>query len=75
MHLVDLGGSRVISVKMCPVIIWEAAQSEGTGESAQPELRLQGSESMAWHRVDARWQYTKTTGSMCQANYLGSRVP
>lgn len=27
-HLVDLGGSRVISVKMCLVIIWEAAQAE-----------------------------------------------
>ena len=39
-HLVDLGGSRVISVKMCPVTIWEAAQWESVGDNAQPELSL-----------------------------------
>lgn len=77
MQLVNLGENRVILVKMCLVVIWKAAKAGSVGDNAQPELSLCGSEFTVWHKVDTRWQCTKTTGSVFDTEYTppGAKFP
>lgn len=72
-QLVSIRGSRVISVKMCPVISLKGARAERVGDKAQLELSMYEFSIHGLHRADdISWQCTKITGSIFQAKHIYS---